>query len=195
MIGSQTISTIEPVPVQVDDQVLVRRAQKDLRLFSDLYQRYAQQVYRYLLVRVGNVDEAQDLTSQTFLVAMESLHKYRGEGNFAAWLLGIARHKTVDQYRRRKPETVLDTAVSYADTYDPPDEQVGRKLELELVAQKLQTLAPDRAEALTLRLFSGLEVAEIAQIMDRNEAAVRMLVFRGLRDLQAQLHGIREERS
>ncbi len=195
MIGTHTISTTEPLPLQAEDQVLVRRAQKDLSMFSELYQRYAQQVYRYLLVRVGNVDDAQDLTSQTFLVAMESLHKYRGEGNFAAWLLGIARHKTVDQYRRRKPETVLEMADSLPDVHDPPEEVIDRKLEMEQVARKLQTIAPDRAEALSLRLFAGLEVAEIAQIMDRNEAAVRMLVFRGLRDLQAQLNVTREERS
>lgn len=195
MIGTQTISTTDPLPVQVDDHVLVRQAQRNLGMFSELYQRYAQQVYRYLLVRVGNADDAQDLTSQTFLVAMESLHRYRGEGNFAAWLLGIARHKTVDQYRRRKPETILDPDVAYPDTHDEPEEIIGRKLELELVARKLQTLAPDRAEALSLRLFAGLEVAEIAQIMDKNEAAVRMLVFRGLRDLQAQLQIAREERS
>ncbi len=195
MIGTYTISTAEPQPVSADDQLLVRRAQKDLRLFADLYQRYAQQVYRYLLVRVGNVDDAQDLTSQTFLVAMETLHKYRGEGNFAAWLMGIARHKTVDQYRRRKPETLLETAVDLPDSYDPPEEQISRKLEVEQVARKLQKLAPDRAEALSLRLFAGLGVAEIAQVMGKNEAAARMLVFRGLRDLQAQLQSTREEKA
>ncbi len=195
MIGTYTISTAEPPPILTDDHVLVQRAQKDLRLFADLYQRYAQQVYRYLLVRVGNVDDAQDLTSQTFLVAMETLHQYRGEGNFVAWLMGIARHKTVDQYRRRKPETLLETAVDLPDPYDPPEDQISRKLEVEQVARKLQKLAPDRAEALSLRLFAGLEVAEIARVMGKNEAAARMLVFRGLRDLQAQLHRTREEKA
>ena len=194
MIGSRTMSASEPHPLQVEDQVLVRRAQQDLRLFAELYQRYAQQVYRYLLVRTGNVDDAHDLTSQTFLLAMESLHKYRGEGHFAAWLLGIARRKSVDQYRRRKPETALETAASLPDALEMPDDLIDRKLVLEQIGRKLQTLAPERAEALALRLFAGLEVAEIAQIMDKNEAAVRMLVFRGLRDLQAQLHATREER-
>ncbi|MCA9935640.1 MAG: sigma-70 family RNA polymerase sigma factor [Ardenticatenaceae bacterium] len=195
MISSQIVGTTEPPPYQHDDIVLVRRAQKDLTSFSELYQRYAQQVYRYLLVRVGNVDDAQDLTSQTFLVAMESLHKFRGDGHFAAWLLGIARHKTVDQYRRRKPETALETAVSLPHTDDTPDVVIDRQLEIERVARKLQTIAPDRAEALSLRLFAGLEVSEIARLMEKNEAAVRMLVFRGLRDLQAQLNGLREERA
>ncbi|MCB8991483.1 MAG: hypothetical protein H6665_12720, partial [Ardenticatenaceae bacterium] len=76
-----------------------------------------------------------------------------------------------------------------------PDVVIDRQLEIERVARKLQTIAPDRAEALSLRLFAGLEVSEIARLMEKNEAAVRMLVFRGLRDLQAQLNGLREERA
>ncbi|HUM72298.1 MAG TPA: sigma factor-like helix-turn-helix DNA-binding protein [Chloroflexota bacterium] len=59
---------------------------------------------------------------------------------------------------------------------------------MELVARKLQTIAPDRAEAISLRLIAGLEVAEVARLMDKNEPAVRMLLHRGLRDLQAQLY-------
>jgi RNA polymerase sigma-70 factor (ECF subfamily) len=189
MIISQT--TIPPetaVLIDEDDRALIRLAQNDLGTFSALYEKYAAQVYRYLLVRVGNRDDAQDLTSQTFLAAMERLHTYRGQGHFAAWLLGIARHKVMDQYRRRRPELELETAVSYPTAGDDnPDEQVSRQLVLEQVSRKLQTIAPDRAEALSLRLFAGLDVAEIARLMDRNEAAVRMLVFRGLRDLQTQL--------
>jgi RNA polymerase sigma-70 factor (ECF subfamily) len=170
-----------------DDLTLVRHAQRDLRAFSTLYERYATQVYRYLLFRVGNVDDAQDLTSQTFLAAMESLPKFRGQSQFVAWLLGIARHKTVDQFRRRKPEVEIETAEDISDSKDSPDDLIGRQLQIEQVMRKLNTLAPDRAEALTLRLFAELEVREIAQIMERDEAAVRMLVWRGLKDLQAQL--------
>jgi RNA polymerase sigma-70 factor (ECF subfamily) len=188
MIISQTTISPEPAVLIDDDQALVRLAQNDLGAFSALYQKYASQVYRYLLVRVGNREDAQDLTSQTFLAAMERLHTYRGQGHFAAWLLGIARHKIVDQYRRRRPELALETADSHPNPFDDaPDEQVSRQLIIEQVSRKLQTIAPDRAEALSLRLFAGLDVAEIARLMDKNEAAVRMLVFRGLRDLQAQL--------
>jgi RNA polymerase sigma-70 factor, ECF subfamily len=187
IISQLTIPPETAVFIDEDDQALIRLAKNDLGAFSALYQKYASQVYRYLLVRVGNQDDAQDLTSQTFLAAMERLHTYRSQGHFAAWLLGIARHKVMDQYRRRRPELALDTAVSQPHTAEGPDEQVDRQLIIEQVARKLQTIAPDRAEALSLRLFAGLDVAEIARLMDKNEAAVRMLVFRGLRDLQAQL--------
>ena len=187
IISQMTISPETAVLIE-EDHALVRLAQNDLGAFSALYQKYASQVFRYLLVRVGNREDAQDLTSQTFLAAMERLHTYRSQGHFAAWLLGIARHKVVDQYRRRRPELELETADSHPNTFDnDPDEHVDRQLIIEQVSRKLQTIAPDRAEALSLRLFAGLDVAEIARLMDKNEAAVRMLVFRGLRDLQAQL--------
>ncbi|MCA9958260.1 MAG: RNA polymerase sigma factor [Chloroflexota bacterium] len=187
MITNLVMAAPEALPLLEEEQALVQQAQTDLSVFSQLYQRHVKRVYRYLLVRVGNEQDAQDLTSQTFLAAMEGLHTYRGQQQFVAWLLGIARHKVGDQYRRRRPDLLPETAESLPDHNDGPDELIDRRLEIERVAQKLSAIAPERAEALSLRLFAGLEVAEIAQVMEKNEAAVRMLVFRGLRDLQAQL--------
>ena len=156
-----------------------------------------QRVYRYVLVRVGgNVQDAQDLTSQTFLAAMEGLKSYRSTQPFVAWLLGIARHKVADQFRRQKPQVELETAVSLTDTNtDDPDEQLDQQLDIARVTRKLQTIAPDRAEVITLRLMAGLEVPDIARLLDKNEAAVRMLLFRGLRDLQTQLNVTQESKA
>lgn len=196
MIATQLINAAESPPLALDDMTLVQAAKTDMSAFSGLYQRYATQVYRYLLVRVGNAPEAQDLTSQTFMAAMQGLKSYRGQQPFPAWLLGIARHKVADLYRRQQPDVGLEMAEDMAADADGSlEDAVSRQLALEQVARKMQTLAPDRAEALTLRLFGGLEVPEIAQIMNRNEAAVRMLVFRGLRDLQAQLNVVWEDES
>jgi RNA polymerase sigma factor (sigma-70 family) len=102
--------------------------------------------------------------------------------------LGIARNKAADLFRRKHPDIELDEAEEISDSGEGLDEVVDRQMAVEQVARKLQTISPDRAEALSLRLFAGLEVPEIAQMMNKNEAAVRMLVFRGLRDLQAQLN-------
>lgn len=171
-----------------DDRALVQAARADLRAFNNLYERHVTRVYRYLLVRVGNVDDAEDLTSQTFLVAMENLDKYRGERPFLAWLFGIARHKMADKYRKQKPELTLETAVDLANPQDDPDDLVSQKLQIETIAQKLQTLSPDRAEVITLRLFGGLDIPEIARLMQKQEPAVRMLLHRGLQDLQSRLN-------
>lgn len=178
------------------DADLVRAAQQDLRKFRDLYERYVQRVYRYLLVRVGNVADAEDLTSQTFMAALENLHRYRGERPFLAWLFGIAKNKRADFYRQQKPEDDLDTADNFVnDDVETADEQVERQLQIEMISRKLQAIAPDRAEALTLRLFGHMEIDEIARFMGKQEAAVRMLIHRGLRDLQAQLNPDGEELS
>lgn len=179
----------------LDDTALVRQAQGDLQQFTELYERYVARVYRYLLARVGNVADAQDLTSQTFIAAMENLDKYKGQRPFLAWLFGIARNKATDMYRRQRPDSELDTAVAIPDSDDHPDDIVHQHLSMELVARKLQTIAPDRAEAISLRLIGGLEVAEVAGLMGKNEAAVRMLLHRGLRDLQAQLNPVGEDAS
>ncbi|MCB9431112.1 MAG: sigma-70 family RNA polymerase sigma factor [Ardenticatenaceae bacterium] len=196
MMLMQLINPLEPVNV-VEDDMLVARAQQNLGAFSELYQRHVQRVYRYVLVRVGgNVQDAQDLTSQTFLAAMEGLKSYRSTQPFVAWLLGIARHKVADQFRRQKPQVDLETAVSLTDTNtDDPDEQLDQQLDIARVTRKLQTIAPDRAEVITLRLMAGLEVPDIARLLDKNEAAVRMLLFRGLRDLQTQLNVTQESKA
>lgn len=195
MISTQFLDPPEmhnqPV-ANADDLALVRLAKEDMTAFSALYERYATQVYRYLLVRVGNVHDAQDLTSQTFMAAMKGLKSFQGQSPFAAWLLGIARNKAADLFRQRRPVTELDEAVETADSGDEMDEIIDRQMAVERVARKLQSISPDRAEALSLRLFGGLEVAEIARIMEKQESAVRMLVFRGLRDLQAQLNVTQE---
>lgn len=190
MLITQIINSVETTPppgVLPDDMVLVRGAKKDMAAFSALYERYATQVYRYLLVRVGNVHDAQDLTSQTFMAAMKGLNGFQGKHPFPAWLLGIARNKVADHFRQRQPLSELDDAVETAENEEDMDDIIDRQMAVEQIARKLKTISPDRAEALSLRLFGGLDVAEIAEMMNKKEAAVRMLVFRGLRDLQAQL--------
>jgi RNA polymerase sigma-70 factor, ECF subfamily len=187
MVTTQTADPPETAVLLSDETVLIQQAKQDLNRFGELYQRHVTQVYRYLLFRVGNVDDAQDLTSQTFMAAMQGLRRYRAEQPFIAWLLGIARNKTADFYRQRRPERELDLHDALPDFGDGIEELIGRQLAVEQVVQKLRILSPDRAEAVSLRLLAGLEVAEIAHLMEKNEAAVRMLVFRGLRDLQNQL--------
>jgi RNA polymerase sigma-70 factor (ECF subfamily) len=177
----------------LDDAALVRRAQQDLQQFTELYERHVARVYRYLLARVGHVADAQDLTSQTFIAAMENLDKYKGQRPFLAWLFGIARNKATDMYRQQRPDSDIETAVAIPDSDEHPDDIVHQRLSFEWVVRKLQTIAPERAEAISLRLIAGLEVAEVAELMGKNEAAVRMLLHRGLRDLQAQLNPVGED--
>ncbi|MBI5961728.1 MAG: RNA polymerase sigma factor [Chloroflexi bacterium] len=170
-----------------DDETLAQQASCDPDAFSLLYHRHLPRVYNYLLAHVGNVQDAQDLTAQTFMAVVERLPAYRSQNQFVGWLMSIARHKLVDHFRRHHDHVPFDVLPPHSLDTPPPDEAVEHQLQLEAVAAALQTLTPDRAEALTLNLFAGLSAAETGQIMHKSEDAVRMLVHRALRDLRERL--------
>ncbi|WP_193193919.1 RNA polymerase sigma factor [Nostoc sp. MG11] len=166
------------------DEKLAQKAQHSSKAFAELYRRNLKAVYSYHLARVSNIHDAQDLTAQTFLVAQEAISSFRGRGKFAAWLLGIARRKTADYFRRKRPTLPLEAGSQLADNSISPDELVARQLSLEQVAQALSLLTPERAEAVALQIFAGLSAVEVGQVMGKSEAAVKMLVCRALKDLR-----------
>ncbi|HSQ17277.1 MAG TPA: RNA polymerase sigma factor [Anaerolineales bacterium] len=169
------------------DAELAHRAGRDPEAFSELYQRYLPGVYRYHLARTGQVQEAEDLTAQTFLTAWEAIGNFRGQGSFAAWLFGIASHKLADHYRRQKSELPLELAETQPSPDPLPEEAAVQRLEMRRVARVLRLLSPERAEALVLVLFGGLSMAEAAQTLGKSEAAVKMLIHRGLAELKERL--------
>ena len=95
---------------QITEEELVRRAQKNPEQFARLYDRYIQRVYRFLLARTASPAEAEDLTSQTFLTAVEKLGKYHPDGHFSAWLFRIALNKQIDLFRKKKRRFPLESS-------------------------------------------------------------------------------------
>lgn len=153
--------------------------------FSQLYERYAAHIYRYLLARVNNTHDAQDLTAQTFAAALQNSRQYRGEGSVAAWLTVIARNTAVNFYRQRRDELPLDDDVP--NSSPQPEEVVSTQLRLRALQAAIQRLPADRAEVIRLRIFGELSTAETAALMGKSEAAVKMLLHRALGDLREQL--------
>jgi RNA polymerase sigma-70 factor (ECF subfamily) len=172
-----------------DDDQLVKQAKADPARFAELYDRHLTAVYRYVLARVGNVADAEDVTSQTFLQALEHLDRYRGTGQFRAWLFRIARNRSVDFFRQRRQHVELDDDADAVDeTLVPAEELVAEAWQADQILMKLGTLSTDRAEAIRLCFVAGLEVSEIAVAMNRQESAVRMLIHRGIHDLKARMN-------
>jgi RNA polymerase sigma-70 factor (ECF subfamily) len=162
---------------------LVTNAARDPQAFDELYRRYVNRVYAYHLVRTGSREEAEDLTSQTFLAALEGLPAYRRQGSFAVWLFSIARRKLADHYRRPAPMP-LEMAENLNGLLE---DDVDHKLRLDAINRTLQTMDPERVEALSLRVYGQLSSAEIAHLLSRSEGAVRNLVYRALQDLRRAL--------
>ncbi|MHB8819850.1 MAG: RNA polymerase sigma factor, partial [Bellilinea sp.] len=115
MAESSTILTYQSFETETDESDLVEAARKDLREFGVLYKRFVTPVFRYLYSRTGNLHEAEDITAQTFLIALETFERFRGDGHFSSWLFGIARNKVIDHYRQRKPVVPIEDAASEAE--------------------------------------------------------------------------------
>jgi RNA polymerase sigma-70 factor (ECF subfamily) len=118
------------------------------------------------------------------MAALEGLRSFRGSSSFAAWIMGIASKKRLMYFRGRKIEMPLDEALHYPSLGLPTDKAALHRLELESIAGALKKIAPDRAEALILSYFGGLSHLEVSRVLNKSEAAVKMLIARGLQDLR-----------
>ncbi len=167
-----------------EEEGLLLAARENPEVFAELYQRYLGAIYRYLLARIGNRAEAEDLTQETFVRAYRALHTDQSRGlPFLAWLLRIARNVAIDAGRRATAERIRFSALHppSAPTRESIDDQL-------LLEQLLRQLSPEKQELLALRFAAGLSSAEIATLLGKSEGAIRKQLFRIIRELREAYH-------
>jgi RNA polymerase sigma-70 factor (ECF subfamily) len=143
-----------------------------------LYDTALPEVYGYLLTRCGGqVPVAQDLTAETFLAAVRAVQSGAPPDPLStAWLVGVARHKLADHWRRQAREERKLSAVADAD--DATDDPWEVRLEALRARATLDELAPQHRAALTLRYVDDLPVAEVATLLQRSVHATEALLGR-----------------
>jgi len=161
---------------------LVRRAQeRDPEAFSELYESHFDRVYRYMLLRVRNQADAEDLTQQVFLKALEHIGSYRYRGMpFGAWLFRIAHNQLVDHWKKKSHERSRSVPLDQVDegrivSDDDPALLIEQRADMETVAAACQMLSDGQREVISLRFAGGLSVAETAKAMGKSEGAVKVL--------------------
>lgn len=179
-----TLMNIKIQSPPADEIQLAQQAITNVEAFAELYRRHVTRVHRYHIAHTGNVKDAEDLTSQTFTAALEGIRSFRGSGSFAAWVMGIASKKKLMFFRGRKPEFPLDEALHLPSPSLPTDKAATQRLELESISRALRQISPERAEAIILSFFGGLSNTEASLVLNKSEAAVKMLISRGLQDLR-----------
>ena len=169
-----------------DTPALVKAAQRNPVAFAAVYDRFVTPVYRYLYSRAGNAADAEDLTAQTFLSALERLDSYRENGTFAGWLFAIAHHKVIDHYRRGRFLDGLELPSNLPGDADPSGD-AEKRLELQKLAAILHNLSADEREILRLRFVADLSFAEIATALGKREDAVKKALYRLLGRVQTRM--------
>jgi RNA polymerase sigma-70 factor, ECF subfamily len=153
----------------------------------DLYDTALPDVYGYLASRCGSAAVAEELTSETFLAAVDAVRRDRVADLTVAWLIGVARHKLVDHWRRREREQRTLAAVGA----EPDEGEDPWDVHLDLLAahRTLAGLGAHHRSALTLRYLDELPVAGVAECLGRTVGATEVLLVRARRAFRAAYEG------
>jgi RNA polymerase sigma-70 factor, ECF subfamily len=162
----------------MSEQPAGRPAGAGARLLA-LYDHALPQVYGYLLARCGQRAVAEDLTAETFLAAVDAIRAGQGAAVSTAWLVGVARHKLSDHWRRQaREQRALHAVGAGPGSPAEPDDPWDARLDALRARDVLQRLGPHHRAALTLRYMDDLPVPEVAGLLGRTVHATEALLVR-----------------
>jgi RNA polymerase sigma-70 factor, ECF subfamily len=172
-----------------DERLLIEAAQQDPSRFAELYETNFHRVYAFVVRRVRDRDDAEDVTAEVFHEALRSLGRFQWRGApFAAWLLRIAANTLADRWKRaaRNGEVATD---------DLADTDVSIQAEAErraMLYQLVDRLPPDQRLVLLRRFVDQKSAREIALELGRSEGAIKQLQFRALETLRSKVRSNHE---
>jgi RNA polymerase sigma-70 factor, ECF subfamily len=202
VLPTQSQISDQPIPGPTDADLVGRAQGGELTAFETLVDRYEQRVYSLALRILRHEQDAEDVTQQTFLSALEGLNGFRGDASFPTWLLRIATHAALKVIRKRKGlETVsLEEATEPAEDYDgiphpeyiadwrqSPEQLVHQNEIRRLVDEALTRLDEKHRLVFLLRDVEGLSVRETAEALGLSEANTKVRLLRARLQLREDL--------
>ncbi len=167
-------------------RVLLTQAQAgDAEAFGKLYDRYLDSVFRYVYFRVGSRQLAEDLTQEAFLRAWRRITSFTWQGrDLGAWLVTIARNLVADHFKSGRYRLEITTCdVSDVSEHVTPETLALDGLTHRALYEAIKCLSSEQEECIVLRFLQEFSVAQTAQVMGRNEGAVKALQYRAIRSL------------
>jgi len=188
-LDAAALAAITPAADE-DEAALVGRARSNPEAFGQLYEMYVERVYSYIYHRVGNVQDAEDLTARTFYRALEKLDTYEDRGlPFSAWLFRIAHNLVANWHRDHSRRQVfsLDKLWWRSSDEPRPDQAVEANAERTELWDAINRLPEERRNLLLYKLNTTLSNLEIGELMNKSESAIKSLYFRTLAALRKDL--------
>ena len=168
------------------ERSLIEAAQRDPACFAQLYENNFERVYAFIVRRVHDRDQAQDLTADVFHNALKSLPRFEWRGApFAAWLFRIAANGIADRAKRAQLEAIKLGEIHESEPSSDADlAEVEHRARLFKLVEKLPD---DQRRVVTMRFAHQKSIAEIARDIGRSEGAIKQLQFRGLQSLRTMV--------
>jgi RNA polymerase sigma-70 factor, ECF subfamily len=165
---------------------LITRAQNgEPAVIGEIFERYHISIFRYLYYRLGDRQQAEDLTSEVFLRMMKSISNYRPRNvTFQAWLFQIARNLAIDQYRKAHSRVDVGLEEEMMGKAESVEPSVDRTLTGQSLYRALEKLTGDQRDVIVLRFIANMPIAQVAQTLHKSEFAVKSLQRRALSTLR-----------
>ena len=158
------------------------------KIFSQIYDRYIDKIYRFIFFKVNSQEIAQDLTSETFLKSWESFKNGNKIENIQAYLYKTARNLVIDFYREKgKVQIVSAENPLIPDPSQNLEEKARLSSDLDQIRQALTNLKEDYQNVIIWHYLDDLPISEISQMLDRTEEATRVLLHRALNALRNEI--------
>ncbi len=174
-----------------NENMLVRMAQSGDRIaFGALYEMHREKVYKHLWYMVGNKEDALDLTTDSFIKAMDSVSKFRSESSFLTWMFAISSRTAID-FLRKKRFVTLPLALFHSLTakeIDIPDE-IDKERRLAAIMNSLDILSPKERAVFTIRYIENKSLSQTAEILELAEGTIKTLYHRSINKLKKRLRG------
>lgn len=177
------------IHTRIDKELVSRAKAQDTVALGRIYDLFVERIYRFVYVRVGRREDAEDVTEQVFVKVLKNIGNYEERGlPFEAWLFRIVRNLVTDYYRgRRKTFVPLDEAVHVIDPKPKPEEAVSVKLQYEEVLEQIRKLPERYQEIIELKFIEELTNDEISHILKKPVDQIRVLQSRALAKLKTYL--------
>ena len=163
----------------------VQAAKSDLKHFESLYNKYHEQIFRYVYQRIDNIDLAHDITSQVFLKAMNKLHQYQFKGvPFSSWLYRIAMSEVYQYFKDKKAERTINFETEKIKDFIDEIEIDDMENKLTLLLEKIAELPDNDLEMIELRYFEHRPFKEISELLNISESNAKVKIHRIIKKLK-----------
>lgn len=172
--------------IEDERNLIIRAKGGEAEAFGLLYDEYLPKIYRFVLLKTGHREEAEDLTHQVFLQAWKSLNSYNDQGYpFSSWLYRIARNLTVDYYRRFKLNVSFEEAEIFgAESQRDLAADFDLSRESVKLTSAIQKLKDNEQAVIIMRFVDELSIKETAAAIDKSEGAVKLIQHRAIQKLK-----------
>ena len=181
------VYNISSAKLEENDPILglIAKTKKgDPGAFAEIYNLYFKKIYRFIYFRVSHKETAEDLAEDVFLKVYGKLGSIHSSNSFEAWLYQIARNSVIDYYRQKQANVALEEIENTLTYEKNVIDLVNLEERQKILLKLLKELATEQQIVIKLKFFENLDNHEIAEMLHKNEGAIRVIQFRAISKLK-----------